>query len=116
YHAYVFMPDKKAERRLEGIAMPGDPPPSDAKPDPTPPSKEPVKILITLLVDDADPRADALWQRTLRKRFDEAAAVIEAHAGLKLEFAGYATWESDRDLKVINELLTDFTTKFPVKA
>ncbi len=116
YHAYVFIPDKKSERRLEGVAMPGDPPAADAKPEPTPQPKEPIKIPVTLLVDDADPRADALWHKTLRKRFDEAAAVIEANAGVKLDFAGYATWESDPGLKDINELLTDFTGKVKVKA
>jgi hypothetical protein len=115
YHAYVFIPDKKLERRLEGIAMPGDPPPSDVKPDANPQAKELVKIPVTLLVDDVDPRADALWQRTLRKRFDEASAVIEAHAGVKLEFARFDTWTSDADTKDINELLADFSTKVKVK-
>src|SRR5882762_8355444 len=33
YQAYVFIPDKKAERRLEGIAMPGHPPERDSKPE-----------------------------------------------------------------------------------
>lgn len=116
YHAYVFIPDKKTERRLEGIDMPGDPPKEDAKPQTNPPPKEPVKIPVTLLVDDADPRADALWQKTLRKRFDEAAEVIQSHVGIKLEFAGYATWESDAGLKDINELYTDFAAKVRVKA
>lgn len=32
YHAYVFLPDKKAERKLEGIFMPGDSPPEDGRP------------------------------------------------------------------------------------
>src|SRR5882757_3862281 len=44
YHAYVFIPDKKAERRLEGIAMPGDPPERDSKPETNPLPKEPLRI------------------------------------------------------------------------
>ena len=115
YHAYVFLPDKNAERKLEGLFMPGDPPPEDARPEKNPLPRTPVTIPVTLLVDDADPRADALWQRTLRKRFDEAAEIIEAHSGFKLEFAGFDTWTSDPDTKDITELLGDFSTKVKVK-
>ena len=115
YHAYVFIPDMKAGRRLEGILLPGDMPVRDTKPDPNPLAKEPLKIPVTLLVDDADPRADALWQKTVRKRFDEAAEVIRAHAPIQLEFAGYATWESDPALKDMAELLAEFTSKVKSK-
>ncbi|HEY3789228.1 MAG TPA: hypothetical protein VGL71_10250, partial [Urbifossiella sp.] len=115
YHAYVFIPDQKTDRRLEGIAMPGEAPERDSRPELNPLPKEPLKIPVKLLVDDADPRADALWRKTLRKRFDEAAAVIEANANVKLEFAGFDTWNSDPETKDINELLADFTAKVTVK-
>lgn len=115
YHAYVFISDKKVERRLEGIAMPGEPLDIDGRPEVKPPPKGPVKIPVTLLVDDADRRADALWRKTLRQRFDEAAAVIESHVNVKLEFAGFDTWKSDPDTKEIGELLADFSTKVKVK-
>ena len=115
YHAYVFIPDKNAERKLEGIFMPGDPPPEDARPEKNPLPRTPAKIPVTLMVDDVDPRADALWQKTLRKRFDEAAEIVEAHSGFKLEFAGFDMWNSDPDTKDITELLVDFSTKVKVK-
>ncbi|HXD87427.1 MAG TPA: hypothetical protein VN641_13105 [Urbifossiella sp.] len=115
YHAYVFLPDMKTERRLEGIAMPGEIPDRDLKPDAKPLPKEPAKIPVTLLVDDADPRADALWQKVVRTRFDEAAAVIAAHANIQLEFAGFDTWKSAPDTKDIGDLLADFATNVKVK-
>lgn len=115
YHAYVFLPDAKAGVKLDGVFLPGDIPLRDTKPDPAPLAREPLKVPVTLLVDDADPRADALWQRTLRKRFDEVAETILAHAPIKLEFAGFATWESDPSLKDMTELHGDFATKVKVK-
>jgi hypothetical protein len=115
YHAYVFIPDKNAERRLEGIAMPGSPPERDQRPELNPPPRQPVTVPVTLLVDDADPRSDESRQQALRKRFDEAAAVIEAHANIKLEFAGYGAWKSDPDGKSVGDLFADFTAKVKVK-
>lgn len=115
YNAYVLLPDEKAGCRLEGLELPGHPPERDARPELNPPPPEPVKVPVTLLVDDADPRADKLWQETLRKRFDAAAAVVEAHSGVRLEFAGFATWPSDPLVTDVPGLLTDFETKVKVK-
>ena len=69
------------------------------------PSAKPVKVPVTLLVDDCDPRADALWQADLRKRFDEAAAVIEKASGIRPEFTGFETWKSDPNAKNLSDLL-----------
>ena len=115
YHAYVFLPDEKAGRRLEGIELPGDAPERDARPELNPAPPEPVKIAVTLLVDDADPRADRLWQATVRTRFDAAATVIGANAGVTLEFDGFATWKSDPSAKSVADLLKDFEGKYEVK-
>lgn len=115
YHAYVLIPDKKTGRQLHGVEMPGNPPEQDARPELNPAPRTPVKIPVTLLVDDADPRTEQLWHTTLRKRFDEAAAVIEAHAAVKLEFAGFDTWKSDPDAQDLAALLDEFTAKAKVK-
>src|SRR5437763_542178 len=80
YNAYVLVPDPQAGRLLQGLELPGQPPERDARPEADPAPRDPVKVRVTLLVDDAEPRTDALWQATVRKRFDEAAAVIEAHS------------------------------------
>lgn len=115
YHAYLFIPDEKAGRRLEGIAMPGEAPAADLKPDPRPLAKGPVKIPVTLLVDDADPRADDLWHKTLRARFDEAAAVIASTANIQLEFAGFDTWKSSADSKDMGDLYAEFAKAVKVE-
>jgi len=115
YHAYVFLPDMRQGLKLEGIFLPGDIPERDRKADPNAKPATVLKVPVTLLVDDADPRADALWQRTLRKRFDEAAETIAAHAPIQLEFAGFAMWESDPMLKDMTDLHADFASKVKVK-
>lgn len=108
YHAYVLIPDEKAGRRLEGVELPGKPPERDARPEADPPPAEPVKIPVRLYVDDADPRAEKFWQEALKKRFDAAAPVIEAHAGVRLTLAGFGTWASDPEAKAFPELLAGF--------
>jgi hypothetical protein len=115
YHGYVFLPDPKTGLRLEGIELPGTPPFGDSRPEAKAPPSGPIKIPVTLLVDDADPRADALWQATLRQRFDAAAAVVEAHSGVKFEFNGFATWQSDPRLRDVEGLLADFEGKVKPK-
>ncbi|MDB5312278.1 MAG: hypothetical protein JWO38_6480 [Gemmataceae bacterium] len=115
YNAYVFLPDEKAGRRLEGIELPDAPPERDARPELNPAPREPVKIPITLLVDDVDPRTDRLWQEAIRTRFEEAAAVVEAHSGVRFVFAGFETWESDPTIKDLRGLLTDFEGRVKVK-
>jgi len=116
YNAYVLVPDPQAGRRLEGVELPGRPPERDLRPEANPAPRDPVKVRVTLLVDDADPRTDALWQATVRKRFDEAAAVIEAHATVRLEFAGFATWKSDPTAFDFAALFADYQDKVKVKA
>ena len=116
YHAYVVVPDEKAGRRLEGVELPGRPPERDARPEADPPPAEPVTIPVRLYVDDADPRAEKFWQQALKKRFDEAAPVIEAHSGVRLTLAGFGTWESDPDAKAFPDLLAEFERKVPAKA
>ncbi len=116
YHAYVFLPDRVAGVRLEGLEMPGDQLDRDARAELNPVQRDPpVKVPVTLLVDDIDPRPDKLWQTELRKRFDEAAEVIEKASGIRPEFAGFDTWKSDPNARNVSELLDGFETALKVK-
>jgi hypothetical protein len=72
-------------------------------------------VPVTLLVDDADPRADRAWQGELRKRFDAAAAVLEECAGMRLVLAGFGTWKSDPNAATAAELLAGFEKAAPAK-
>jgi hypothetical protein len=71
YNAYVFLPDDKTGLRFEGLEMPGTDLERDTRPELNPvPRDPPVKIPVTLYVDDVELRAEKLWQKELRARFD----------------------------------------------
>jgi hypothetical protein len=115
YNAYVFIPDRAAGVRVELIELPGKPLEADAKPERKPLPRDPVKIPVTLLVDDADPRVDAFWQEETRKRFDRAAGILEAQTGFRLELAGFDTWKSDPNAKQVEGQLAPFEASVAVK-
>jgi hypothetical protein len=115
YNGYGFIPDPASGIRLEGIELPGDPPERDAKPDPDFKPRQVLKVPVTLMLEDSDQRADANWQPDLRERFMEAAAAVEAAAGVRFEFAGFARWRVDPAAKDLSDLLGDFETKVTVK-
>lgn len=116
YNAYAFLPDGDGGFVLEGLELPGDPLDRDARPEVNPAPRDPPKVPVTLLVDDADPRADQAWQAALRKRFDEAAAVIEAGAGVRLVLAGFDTWKSSAEARTTSELLPELERAVKPKA
>ncbi len=100
-NAYVLIPDRETGLRIEGVELPGKPPERDARPELNPIPRNAVKIPVTLLVDDADPRVDMVWQAEIRKRFEAAAAILETQTGFRFEFAGFDTWKSDAKAKDI---------------
>jgi hypothetical protein len=124
YHAYVIQADDMGRVRVEGIELPGRSPERGAVTDKTPKNapkrdsvrRDPVKIPVTLLVDDADPRTTARWRADVRKRFDGAAKILEAQTGFRLEVEGFDTWKSDREATTIEAHLTFFEAKTRVKA
>ncbi|MBA4068039.1 MAG: hypothetical protein C0501_30905 [Isosphaera sp.] len=115
YQAYVFVPDPAGGVAVQGLELPGKAPAADAKPEPNPAPRTPVKVPVTLLVDDADPRAEKGWQPDVRKRFDAAAAILEAQTGFRLELAGFATWKSDPAGKSADGQLATFEKAVAVK-
>lgn len=116
YTAYVFLPDDRAGVRLEGLEMPGDPLERDQRPELNPvPLDPPAKVPVTLLVDDSDLRTAEGWQKALRARFDEAAEAIEKCSGIRPEFAGFDTWESDPKTKTLSGHMTKFQNAVKVK-
>jgi len=110
YNAYMILPDAQTGRRLEGVELPGMPPEQDTKPGAAP-RRDPVRVPVTLLVDDADPRAEALWKELLGKRLAAASAVFEAHCGIRFEPVGFAVWKSEPLAATVPELLADFQQK-----
>jgi hypothetical protein len=115
YNAYYFVSDPVAGLQFKLLELPGQPPEADAKPEPKPLPRDPVKIPVTILVDDADPRVDMLWQDETRKRFERAASILEAQTGFKFEFAGFGTWKSDPKAKQLEVQLAAFEGLVKVK-
>jgi hypothetical protein len=115
YNAYVLVPDKAAGVRIEGLELPGQAPDADAKPERNPVPRAPVNIPVKLLVDDVDPRADALWQGEVRKRFENAAAILELQTGFHFSFAGFEIWTSDPNAKDLSAQLKVFEAAVKVK-
>ncbi|MFO0798809.1 MAG: hypothetical protein U0804_15160 [Gemmataceae bacterium] len=110
YNAFIILPDAQTGRRLEGVELPGMPLEQDTKRGAAP-KRDPVRVPVTLLVDDADPRAEALWKDLLGKRLAAASAVFEAHCGIRFEPAGFAVWKSEPLASTVPELLADFQQK-----
>ncbi len=109
YAPYAFVPDRAEGARLDALELPGEPLPADAKPEPNAANpREVLKVPVTLYADDAEARAERLWQAALRERFAEAATAIERASGIRLELAGFGTWKSDPAAKSADELLTGF--------
>ena len=58
YNAYLFLPDQASGVRLEGVAEPGKALERDARAELSPiPRDPPVKVPVTILVDDCELRA-----------------------------------------------------------
>lgn len=124
FRAYVFRADDMGRVRVEGIELPGRSPERGAAAEKSPRNaskrdsvrRDPVKIPVTLLVDDADPRATTRWRADIRKRFDGAATILEAQTGFRLEVEGFDTWKSDPESNTIEAQLTTFEGRVRVKA
>ncbi|HEV3386740.1 MAG TPA: hypothetical protein VG097_18130 [Gemmata sp.] len=114
-NAYALIPDRVAGVRITALELPGQPPERDARPELNPVARNPVKIPVTLMVDDVDPRSDKLWQDEVRKRFDAASAILEKQTGFRFEFAGFDTWVSDSKSKDLLAQLNAFETAVKVK-
>src|SRR4051794_15222927 len=66
----------------------------DDVPEGGPAAGAPLKIPVRLLTDDADRRTRPVWEAALRKRFDEAAKVVAAHAPIRFEVTEVGEWNS----------------------
>jgi len=116
YHAYVAIPKPGGGLSVEQLEMPGQPPERDLRPELNPRPRQPVKVPVVLLVDDADPRAEAVWQADTRKRLTEANTVLESQTGFSLDFVGYDTWKSLPNSNDFQEQLTRFENSVKPKA
>ena len=112
YYAYVFAMAKEA-LVFQGIELAGPMPKSDDVPA-EPPLVKPIRCNVKLLVDDADPRAKAVWEKALRKRIADASAILERQIGVVLDVTATAEWTSDPASEDLHAMLKDFEGKVRV--
>jgi hypothetical protein len=86
-----------------------------AQPRPAPKDPGVYKIPVAILVDTADVRARAVWEKKLRKRLDDASDVFEHHCRVRFEVVWAGTWQSNPAIHSFDDALVDFAQKVPPK-
>ncbi len=70
-----------------------------------------LKVPVKLLVDQAEPNVQNVWEKRLRRRVQDASDILERYCRVRLEVVEVGTWESDQRLLKLGELLRDFRAK-----
>jgi len=112
YSAYVFTLAKGA-LVFQGIELAG-PMPKTADLPVDPPSTKTIPVNVKLLVDDADSRVKAVWEKALRKRLADASVILEKQFGVTLDVTSVTEWTSDADSEDLHAMLKDFEGKVKV--
>lgn len=107
YHAYAITREA-GKRTVRGVELAGKMPIPDDVPELPAASPKVVRFPITLLADDADPRAKAVWEKALKARVSAASEVIEKACGIRVEVVALAEWRSDPTAKDFPALRKDF--------
>jgi hypothetical protein len=115
YHAYVVIPTNAGRLGLQQLELPGQPPERDLRAELNPRPRKPVVIPVVVLVDDADPRAETIWQAETRQRIEAASVILEAQSGFQLKLVGYEIWKSDPNSQNFQEQFDRFEGSVRVK-
>jgi hypothetical protein len=120
---YIGVRDGKPELvhlRLPGVEDPAPAATQQASPkldpasvQPRPAQKPPgvYKIPVAILVDTADLRSRAVWEKKLRKRLDDASDIFEHHCRVRFEVVSVGTWQSNPVIHSFDDALDDFAMK-----
>ena len=76
------------------------------------------KIPVAILVDSADPRTQAIWEKRVRKRLAETSDIFEHHCHVRFEIVKVGTWVSDPAIRSFDQSLMEFAQKvrpFPAR-
>jgi hypothetical protein len=68
----------------------------------------PPVISVKILVDEEEPARQFAWEPRLRKRVEDASAILQKHSGVQLKIVGYGTWKSDNSITDFSESLSEF--------
>jgi hypothetical protein len=109
--------DKPADSEQKPAPAPD--PATLAQPQPAqrPPQKDAgiYKIPVAVLVDTADLRSRAVWEKKLRKRLDDASDIFEHHCRVRFEVVSVGIWQSNPAIHSFDDALIDFARKVPPK-
>ena len=117
---YYFV-DREKKLDLIALALPtlGDEELNDAKARlmGTPPALQPLcTIPVEILVDDAEPTVQAVWEKRLRGRFTAASAIFERLCRVRFEVAAVDKWASNQNIREFGKSLAEFERKVQPKA
>lgn len=116
---YCFLGQAK-DMRLKQIGFSGtwqqaeqDDEKAESKERPT--AEKPAKVLfklpVKILVDQAEPTVQAIWEKRLRRRIAETSDLLENCCRVRLEVVEVGTWESEAKGAKLGEMLRDFRKK-----
>ena len=66
---------------------------------------------MAILVDTADVRSRAVWEKKLRKRVEECSDIFEHHCRVRFEVVSVGVWRSNPAIHSFDDALTDFAQK-----
>jgi hypothetical protein len=107
YTAYVLA-QAGGKFALQGIELAVPLPKPDDVPAGPPVARKPIKMAVRVMVDDAEPRVRAVWEKSLRQRVAAVSGVFEKQLGVVLEIAEVSEWVSDARATATAALLKDF--------
>ncbi|HET6574147.1 MAG TPA: hypothetical protein VFG68_11125 [Fimbriiglobus sp.] len=112
YSAYAFT-RSKVGISFQGIELAAPLPRPGDVPEAPPKDPKPLVLAVRVMVDDAEPRARAVWEKALRARVAAASAILERECGVTLKVAEVGEWRSDPRARTVAALLKDFEAVVP---
>jgi hypothetical protein len=72
------------------------------------PAAHAATIHVKVLVDEEEPAVDRVWQERLRRRVDQASAVLRRYCGLEFSVTCFDRWNSDNRIQDFSKSLREF--------
>ena len=115
--------DDKAEARTQPPSQAAHPPaeavpPGQTQPGQAQPAEGVYKIPVAILIDSADPRIQAIWEKRVRKRLAETSDIFEHHCHVRFEVVKVGNWVADPVVRSFDQALMEFAQKvrpFPAR-
>lgn len=108
---HLKLPGMEAKTEATGHTPGGAVAPAPNQAAQTPPVTGIYKIPVAILVDSADPRAQAAWEKRVRKRLSEASDIFEHHCRTRFEIVAVGHWTSDPAIRSFDQSLMEFSQK-----